>query len=176
MTIKKYVGSIINLAGQFSQATRPKHVGQMSDLIQLYRENHKKESLAGWEKFYHKEVGLESIDEASDKIWDYVKDIKKNLNSLQKKDVREWTKDLIINKTFSGLQVQLDILEMVSETGNYRLSTPEEESKGIDGVVDGEYVSIKPHSYKSTIASKKEKIKYRIIYYKNTSKKGLVII
>ena len=55
--------------------------------------------------------------------------IKENLNPLTRDDVYEWTRDLMIDKTFAGLQVQLDILEMVSETGEYRLSTPEEESK-----------------------------------------------
>ena len=100
--------------------------------------------------------------------------IKVNLNSLNRDDVYNWTKDLIVNKTFSGLQVQLDILEMVSETGEYRLATPDEESKGIDGVVDGKYVSIKPHTYKKTIEAGKETIEYPIIFYKNT-KKGLVV-
>ena len=46
--------------------------------------------------------------------------------------------------------------------------------KMLDGVVEGEYVSIKPHTYKKTIESGKETIDYRIIYYKNT-KKGLVV-
>ena len=63
---------------------------------------------------------------------------------------------------------------MVSTTGKWRLATPEEESKGIDGVVDGEFVSIKPHTYKSTIASKKETIPYRTIFYKKTFN-GLII-
>ena len=89
-------------------------------------------------------------------------------------DVKNWTKDLVIDKTFAGLQIQLDILEMVSETGEFRLSTPDEESQGIDGYVDGEPVSIKPNTYKKTIQSGKESIPYRIIFYKNT-KRGLVV-
>ena len=94
--------------------------------------------------------------------------------NVNRDDVKNWTKDLTIDKTFSGLQLQLDILEMVSETGEFRLSTPDEESQGIDGYVDGEPVSIKPNTYKKTIQSGKESIPYRIIFYKNT-KRGLVV-
>jgi len=174
MTLLPYIGSVINLGNSFSQATRPKNVGQMSDLIQEYRESTTCPSQDGWQSFYDEQQGLDKIDVAADKIWDYVQRIKKNLDELNRDDVYNWTKDLIVNKTFSGLQVQLDILEMVSETGEYRLATPDEESKGIDGVVDGKYVSIKPHTYKKTIESGKETIEYPIIFYKNT-KKGLVV-
>ena len=174
MALLPYIGSVINLANSFSQATRAKHVGQVSDLIQEYREIAENPSVEGWESFYASKIGLEKIDIAADKIWEYVKRIRENLNSLNHDDVKNWTKDLIIDKTFSGLQLQLDILEMVSETGEFRLSTPDEESQGIDGYVDGEPVSIKPNTYKKTIQSGKESIPYRIIFYKNT-KRGLVV-
>ncbi len=174
MTLLPYIGSVINLGNSFSQATRPRNVGQMSDLIQEYREIADIPSVEGWESFYDQKIGSDKIDTAADKIWDYVQRIRENLNSLNRDDVKNWTKDLIIDKTFSGLQLQLDILEMVSETGEFRLSTPDEESQGIDGYVDGEPVSIKPNTYKKTIQSGKESIPYRIIFYKNT-KRGLVV-
>ena len=174
MTLLPYIGSVINLANSFSQATRPKNVGQMSDLIQEYRESTLNPTRDGWKSFYDDKEGLDKIDVAADKIWDYVLRIKKNLDELTRDDVYDWTNDLIIDKTFSGLQVQLDVLEMVSDTGEYRLATPDEESKGIDGVVDGKYVSVKPHTYKKTIEAGKETIEYDIIYYKKT-KKGLVV-
>ena len=174
MALLPYIGSVMNLANSFSQATRAKHVGQVSDLIQEYREIAENPSVEGWESFYASKIGLEKIDIAADKIWEYVKRIRENLNSLNHDDVKNWTKDLVIDKTFAGLQIQLDILEMVSETGEFRLSTPDEESQGIDGYVDGEPVSIKPNTYKKTIQSGKESIPYRIIFYKNT-KRGLVV-
>tara|TARA_B100000287_G_scaffold22377_1_gene22006 strand:+ start:7107 stop:7637 length:531 start_codon:yes stop_codon:yes gene_type:complete len=175
MTKLPYIGSVINLANSFSQATRPRNMGQCSDLIQEYRESTPNPSQDGWQSFYDEKQGLDKIDVAADKIWEYVLKIKKNLDELNRDDVYDWTKDLVIDKTFAGLQVQLDILEMVSETGDYRLATPDEESKGIDGVVDGQFVSIKPHTYKKTIEAGKETIDYPIIYYKNT-KNGLVVL
>ena len=174
MTLLPYIGSVINLGNSFSQATRPKNVGQMSDLIQEYRESASRPTVEEWESFYNQKIGYDKIGIAADKIWEYVQRIKENLNSLNRDDVYSWTKDLIIDKTFSGLQLQLDILEMVSDTGEFRLSTPDEESQGIDGFVDGEPVSIKPNTYKKTIQSGTESIPYRIIFYKNT-KHGLVV-
>jgi hypothetical protein len=174
MTLLPYVGSVVNLGNSFSQATRPKRVGQLSELIKDFRDSNYDHSIKGWEKFYDDKIGKNKITEASEKVWEYVLRIKENLNSLNKQDVEEWVKDLIIDKTFSGLQLQLDILEMISDNSDYRLANSEEEAKGIDGFVDGEPVSIKPHTYKKTIQSGKESIPYRIVYYKQT-KKGLII-
>ena len=50
--------------------------------------------------------------------------------------------------------------------------TPEEEAKGIDGVVDGEFVSVKPETYKHTLSAKQQNIDVRIIYYRSGKKKG----
>lgn len=167
MAILKYIGSVINLANSFSQATRPKHVGQMSELIQQFRDECDSHEVDDWERFYD---GDDKIDVASDKIWERILDMKENLNKLTKDDVRAWTKDLIINKTHSGLQIQLNVLKLCSGGQSYRLADVEEESKGIDGFIGEEPVSIKPNTYKKTINSGMETIPYRIIYYTNGPK------
>lgn len=172
MTILKYIGSVINLANGFSQATRPKHVGQMSDLIQKFRSLPGPHEVSDWEKFYD---GDDKIDVAVDKIWECILAMKENLNELTKEDVRVWTHDLIINKTHSGLQIQLDVLKLCSDDKPYRLANIEEEAKGIDGFIGDEPVSIKPNTYKKTINYGKEKIPYRVIYYTNGSK-GIKIV
>ena len=46
----------------------------------------------------------------------------------------------------------------------YRLSSEEEESKGIDGFIGGIPVSIKPETYKSK-PNLQEKIEVKIVYY-----------
>ena len=172
MATLKYIGSVINLANSFSQATRPKHVGQMSELIQQFRDQCDNHEVDDWEKFYN---GDDKIDVASDKIWECILDMKENLNELTKDDVRAWTKDLIINKTHSGLQIQLNVLKLCSDGHSYRLADVEEESKGIDGFIGEEPVSIKPNTYKKTINSGKETIPYRTIYYTN-GPKGVKIV
>ena len=69
-------------------------------------------------------------------------------------------------------KVVFSVFEMVSVDGDFRVATPEEESKGIDGFVNGEFVSVKPVTYKQTINSKKENINVPIIYYKKGKNKG----
>ena len=60
MALLKYIGSIINLANGFSQATRPKHVGQMSELIQQFRDECDSHEVDDWEKFYDGDDNLNS--------------------------------------------------------------------------------------------------------------------
>lgn len=172
MALLKYIGSVINLANSFSQATRPKYVGQMSELIQNFRNDCASHEVSDWEEYYN---GDDKIDAASDRIWECVLAIKENLNHLTKDDVREWTHDLIINKTHLGLQIQLDVLKLCANGQSYRLANVEEEAKGIDGFIGDEPVSIKPNTYKKTINYGKENIPYRIIYYTNGSQ-GVKIV
>ena len=58
MALLPYIGSVINLGNSFSQATRPRNVGQMSDLIQEYREVAGRPTVEGWESFMTKRLGL----------------------------------------------------------------------------------------------------------------------
>ena len=172
--ILKYISQVINLANQSSQATRPKNVGQISDLIQDYRRLHTNPTKEGWELFYKHSVGEHKIDEASQKVWDCIEKIKANLESLTQEDVYDWVHNLIVDKSFSGLQVQLDVLKLISKD-SYRLANLEEEAKGIDGYSDGEPVSIKPVSYKTNVSSKNEDIAVRIVFYRINSKGELII-
>lgn len=89
--------------------------------------------------------------------------------------VKKWVEDLVLEKTFIGLRFQEAILKKVANIKKvkYRLSTPQEESKGIDGFIGDDMVSIKPITYK-TKNSLRENIKAKIIYY-NKTKSGLSI-
>lgn len=80
--------------------------------------------------------------------------------------VRRWVKDLVLTKTYTGLRFQESILKRVSQRKNvsYRLSTPEEEAKGIDGFIGDLPVSIKPTTFKFKNALP-EKIECQMIYY-----------
>lgn len=54
---------------------------------------------------------------------------------IDRKMVREWVEDLVIDKTAEGLIIQEIILETLAERKNveYRLANPQEESRNIDG-------------------------------------------
>jgi len=158
----KYSTQILNLANQNAQATRPKVVGQLSELIKEFPEKHLEE----WEEWYLRKHP-EAIKIATDKIIEMVQNFKDVLNKIDRQLVENWVKDLIIVKTFIGLKFQEAILKKGAELlkTSYRFSTPEEESRGIDGFIGRLPVSIKPETYKIK-KNLREKISVKIIYYK----------
>ncbi|GAB6184274.1 MjaI family restriction endonuclease [Thermodesulfovibrio hydrogeniphilus] len=158
----KYVAPLINLANQFAQGTRPKVVGQMSELIQEFRGK----TLSEWEKWYL-EKKPDAIKNATERIMGKLKELKNSLNKIDQSMVEKWVKDLVIVKTFAGLRFQEAILKKGAEIKGttYRLAGSDEESKGIDGYIGNIPVSIKPHTYEVK-AALPEHIGVKIIYYK----------
>lgn len=158
----KYTSPLINLANQYAQGTRPRTVGQMSDLIQHFTGK----KVSDWEKWYL-EQKPDAIKTATEKILKKLKNFRDALDKIDKEMVEKWVKDLVVVKTFIGLRFQEVILKKVAEikgTG-YRLSEPDEEAKGIDGYIGDIPVSIKPHTYRVKVALP-EHISVRTIYYK----------
>lgn len=142
----KYVAPLINLANRYAQGTRPKVGGQMSDLIQEFEGK----TLSEWESWYL-ERKPEAIKNATEKILQKLKELRNSLNKIDRKMVEEWVSDLVIVKTFAGLRFQEAILRKGAEImgTDYRLSNPDEESKGLDGYIGDIPVSIKPHTYET---------------------------
>lgn len=158
----KYVSPLINLANQYAHGTRPNVVGQMSDLIHEFDG----ETVAEWDKWYQKKKPY-AIKNATEKILKKLQELKNSMNKIDQSMVEEWVRDLVVQKTYAGLRFQEAILEKVAEIKglNYRLSEPDEESKGIDGYIGNIPISIKPHTYKME-AALPENIEVKIIYYK----------
>ena len=157
----KYTTQLINLANQNVQGTRPRVVGQLSELIQSFPGKR----LSEWEKWYLKRHP-ESINIATNKIVEMLEHLKRAMNKIDRTLVEQWVRDLVIVKTFVGLRFQEAILKKVAENQkcNYRLASPEEESQGIDGFIGDKPVSIKPATYKSK-RGLSEEIQASIIYY-----------
>jgi hypothetical protein len=157
----KYTTQLINLANQHSQGTRPKVVGQMSDLIQEFKGN----KYEDWSKWYQ-DKKPSAIDDATEKIFNMVLNLQEAITIIDKQMVKKWVEDLVLNKTFVGLRFQESILKKVASLTreSYRLATPEEESQGIDGYIGLRKVSIKPITYK-TKNMLHEEIAIDIIFY-----------
>ncbi len=173
--LPKYASQLINLANIFSQGTRPKVVGQMSELIKEFRKSGGR-TFEDWKKWYLQRYP-NAIDEATEKIWNMINNFKETLELLKKDDVRNWVEDLVLTKTYEGLMLQDAILKKVAEElgGNYRPATIEEESKGIDGVIiidDKEIpVSIKSKTYVNQEKHLSEELRgYLIVYEKKKNK------
>ena len=166
----KYVTQILNLANQNAQGTRPKVVGQMSELIQEFSGK----TINQWESWYSKRYPT-ALDDAVERIFPTVEKVRQAMEKIDKETIRDWVKDLVIIKTFTGLCFQEAILKKVAEIEGvaYRLADAKEESRGIDGYIGGAPVSIKPVTYKQ-IDRVMETISCRIIFYEK-KKDGIVI-
>jgi uncharacterized protein YukE len=157
----KYATQIINLANQNAGGTKPKIVGQMSDLIQQFEGKEFKK----WEEWYLAQHP-NAIQKATEKIVEMIENLKDVMTKIDQEMVEMWVRDLVIVKTFVGLKFQEAILKAVADDlkTSYRLAEPEEESKGIDGFVGSQAVSIKPQSYEAKNALS-EQILVPIIFY-----------
>jgi len=158
----KYTTQLMNLANRNSQATRPKHVGQLSELIQQF------DGLGydDWVRWYT-DRHPQAIDAATHKIHLMVLKMKKAMERIDEEMIKKWAQDLILTKTYVGLRFQKSILMQIAERKNqtFRLATPGEEAKGIDGFIGSTPVSVKPFSYQSQ-RGLNEQIDVAVIYYK----------
>lgn len=166
----KYVTSILNLANRFSQGTRPKVVGQLSELV---RECPARD-YDGWRDWYL-ERHPEAIMEATARIMGMVERFREATAEIDEPMVRNWVQELVMEKTFAGLRVEKAILEKASEklVLPLRNSSPEEESRGIDGYLGDAPISVKPQSYK-TMDTIGERISARMIYYEKVADGSIV--
>lgn len=141
----KYVTQIINLANQNAQGTRPRVVGQLSDLIQEFSGK----TIDEWEQWYLQRYP-DAIRNAKEKISAMVVNLKDAIQNIDENMINEWVKDLVIVQTFIGLKFQEAILKKGAEVKGVdcRLSDNIDESKGIDGYIGDIPVSIKSDTYK----------------------------
>ena len=157
----KYTTQIMNLANQNAQGTRPRVVDQMSELI----EQCPKGNFENWVKWYSERMP-KAVDEATEKVYEMVRNLASAITLIDKPLVRRWVEDLVLTKTFAGFCFQESILKAIAERKwvRYRRSTPEEESRFIDGYIGETPVSIKPITYK-TKGMLHENIDVKLIFY-----------
>ncbi len=157
----KYVTQILNLANQNAGGTRPKVVGQLSELIQ----NFDGDSIDEW-KIYYGELYPNAVADATQRIAAMVENLKIAINQIDRPMIETWVNDLVFVKTFIGLRFQGAILRKVAQARgeDFRLSTTEEETVGIDGFIGDRPVSIKPETYR-VMAALPESIGVDFIFY-----------
>jgi hypothetical protein len=168
----KYSTQIMNLANQNAQGTRPRIVGQMSNLIQEFQG----QTLPEWEKWYL-DGHPSAVDDATKKVFEMVKSLRDAANTITEEIVRQWIEELVVVKTFVGLRFQEAILKKIAQQLNttYRLAKPNEESQGIDGYLGEKAVSIKPTTYDAK-QGLNETIGVPIIFYEKKKTSICIII
>ena len=157
----------MNLANQNSQGTRPRAVGQMSELIK----ESAPDDFDEWKRWYT-ERHPDAIERATAKVADQIEKLKAAIKKIDEALIREWVEDLVLLKTAEGLLIQQAVFKhLVDVFGQlHRSSTPLEESKGIDGYIGETPVSVKPESYRSKTSLKHEEIDGAMVFYKKTKK------
>lgn len=148
--LPKYVPQIINLANQNAQGTRPRVVGQLSELFPEFLEETSDPTIEKWEKWYRDKYP-DAINTATEKIKNQVMNLKNAIKNITDEDIENWVENLIIAKTYTGLYYQKAIIEKIANSKGlqWRLADKYEEAKGIDGFIGDEPVSIKPDTYGS---------------------------
>ena len=170
----KYTSQLINLANQNAQGTRPKVVGQLSELFQEYQKNTDEISIDTWKKWYLSKYP-KAIEDATNRIYEQIQNLKNAITLIDRDMIQKWVEDLIITKTYNGLYIQKAIFSKIAKIKqkDFRLAKTEEEAIGIDGYIDNVPYSIKPDTYK-TMSRLSESIEVKIIYYTKT-KSGIEI-
>ncbi|MFO8016062.1 MAG: MjaI family restriction endonuclease [Candidatus Woesearchaeota archaeon] len=163
----KYTTQIINLANQNAQGTRPKIVGQLSELIHECPIK----TFKGWKEWYEKNYP-DAIDKATVRVRGMIKQLREAIAKIDDDMVKEWVEDLVITKTAEGLVIQEAILKNIAERlgKEWVKATPQDESKNIDGYIGEIPVQIKPSTYLSKKPTVKNDIGAETIYYKKTTK------
>ena len=166
----KYVSQFINLANSNAGGTRPKVVGQMSELVKEFDGKSIDEWIAWYTERYPN-----AINDATEKVWTMYETMKGAFNTITKDMVENWVKDLVYGKTYCGIRFQTAIISAIANQRNkdWREANPDEEAKGIDGFIGGKPLQIKASTYKLE-AHLSEVIDVPIVYY-DKKKDGISI-
>ena len=165
----KYTTQVINLVNGNAGGTRPKIVGQVSELIQEFPG----QTIQEWITWYNDQQP-DAVDKATDRIYEMYQAMQQAFTQIDKTLIRKWVEDLVYTKTFCGLKFQEAILKYVADELNvdYRLATVEEEAQNVDGFINGKPVQIKSSTY--TLKNTGEVIEVPIVFYEK-KKDGIVI-
>lgn len=168
----KYTTQIMNTANQNSQGTRPVTVGQMNEIVEEYKQEYPNGDFEDWKQFYFEGYdGEESIEQATDKVFEMVVKMREAAEEIDREMVNRWVKDLVLYKTYNGLgRTEEAVLKKLSEEYDvsYELGTAADESKGVDGYLGAQPVSVKPATYKQK-SRLQEDIQAPIVYYEDYS-------
>ena len=157
----KYVPTILNTASRISRAMAKERVGNLKEMLKTVQPA----SLEEWTTWYIHNHPTE-IDQATERILHMLENFRHSLERIDRRMVREWVSELILSKTYSGIYIKRLITERLAENSDVQFSLPsqEEESQGIDGIIDGIPIAIKPRTFKNSVAHS-DVTKAHIIYY-----------
>ncbi|MXZ45047.1 MAG: MjaI family restriction endonuclease [Gammaproteobacteria bacterium] len=175
-TFPEYTSSLINLANNTAQATRPRVVGQMSELVQEYKKSHPQGDLRTWYEWYTKRYP-QALEQATAKTYAMLQKYIEALAKVDEDMVREWVSDLVIKKSYQGIVYQEICIRKVAEyyEQEYRLATPSEESEGINGFIGNVPVQVQSGRGPYHVLMDQLTSPHRLIRYDTSSDGSLVV-
>lgn len=172
----KYTTQLLNPANRFAQSTRDDVVGNMSELIEEFREEHSEGTFEDWVNFYFEEYdGEQRIQDATEKMYPMVEKMKEAFEQVDRDMTRDFIRDLVLFKTYEGFDIQEAVLRKLGEKFDVetRRATAEEERQGIDGYISDQPVQVKAETYKDNL---QDNIAVPIVYYdENKSNKAMSV-
>ena len=172
----KYTTQLLNPANRFAQSTRDDVVGNMSELIEEFREKHPEGTFEDWVNFYFEEYdGEQRIEDATEKMYPMVEKMKEAFEQVDREMTQDFVRDLVLFKTYEGFDIQEAILRKLGNKcdAETRRATAEEERKGIDGYIGDQPVQVKAETYKDNLQNN---IGVPIVYYdENKSNKAMTV-
>lgn len=172
----KYTTYLLNPATNLSQSNRPEVVGQMSEIIEKFREQHPEGNFEDWIEFYFEEYGGEErLEQATEMAYPMVEKMKEAFEQVDRELTHNYLRDLVLFKTYEGFDIQETLLRKLGEIfdADIRRATAEEESRGIDGYVGDQPVQIKPITYKDNL---QEEFDAPVVYYdENKTNKAMTV-
>ncbi len=146
--LPKYAAQIFNIISNTGQATRPKVVGQMSEIIPNFINNFYDEKgvypdYKDWEQFYLREY-VSNYEDGFSKLKEYVSKYEHAMKQILNNEelAKVWYNKFIFYQNFEGFEFEKIVFEFIKENYGFgkkpfiiRNSTKKEESKNIDFVV-----------------------------------------
>lgn len=163
----KYATQLLNIAGQNSQAFRPKYIGHAKDTWLKMRSDGIKGTLEQWTKYHNDTHGSDGIIVAGKKIYDMI--LKMKVGGITEEMCIDYVKEVVYNKTHMGMGGEEVAIRVVADYYKlpYRFSTAEEESQGIDGWAGDYPIQVKPHdsAFKGHVHNHPDKDKVLLVTY-----------
>ena len=141
-----YSKPILNIATQNSKATSVKIVGSMKEQFTEFLKGGGR-TLQEWEQFYEARDGKNKIQASADKLYAMLEKMPVDNSIFTEELALQYIEELVLNKTHYGMSGEFHSVVAAAnyfET-EYRFSTPEEESQGIDAWIGDKPVQVKPH-------------------------------
>lgn len=172
----KYTTYLLNPAINLSQSNRPHVVGQMSDIVEEFKQEHPEGTFEDWVEYYHEEYGGEErLEEATEMAYPMVEKMRAAFEQIDEEMTHDYLRDLVLFKTYEGFDIQEAVLKKLGELYDEEVShaTATDESKGIDGYIGDQPVQVKPNTYKNSL---QESIDVPIVFYdENKSNKAMTV-